>query len=174
MVLTLAFSLLVVVLDKLFAGKALTCLPLNFCFYSFTRQKKNLFSSLSCQSDQICKAKLILFSSSSCLLRLECLSHSAWKTSPLGHPPHRRPEVILCQYQQEPKTGLGDNIVWRKYWRNGEKEQGELCSVLCNNLIGRRIWKRIDTCICITESLSCTPETNTTLLINYTPYKIKS
>ena len=31
------------------------------------------------------------------------------------------------------------------------------------------IQKRIDTCICITESLCCTPETNTTLLINYAP-----
>ena len=32
-----------------------------------------------------------------------------------------------------------------------------------------KIWKRIDTCVCVTESLCCTPETNTTLLINYTP-----
>ena len=32
-----------------------------------------------------------------------------------------------------------------------------------------QILKRIDTCICITESLCCTPETNTTLLINSTP-----
>ena len=45
----------------------------------------------------------------------------------------------------------------------------ELCSIFCNNLNGKRIWKRLDTCICITESLCCTPETNTTLLINYTP-----
>ena len=39
------------------------------------------------------------------------------------------------------------------------------CSVLCNNLSGKRIWKRIDTCL--TESLGYTPETNTTLLFNY-------
>ena len=31
------------------------------------------------------------------------------------------------------------------------------------------MWKGIDTCICITESLCCTPETETTLLINQTP-----
>ena len=31
--------------------------------------------------------------------------------------------------------------------------------------------KKIDTCICITESLCCRPETNTTLLINYAPKK---
>ena len=36
------------------------------------------------------------------------------------------------------------------------------------NLNGKRIWKRIDICIYITESLCCTPETNTRLLINYT------
>ena len=28
-------------------------------------------------------------------------------------------------------------------------------------------WKRVGTCICITELLCCTPETITTLLINY-------
>ena len=56
-----------------------------------------------------------------------------------------------------------------------DNEQGptvqhrELWSILCNNLNGKRISERIDTCICITESCSCTPETNTTLLINYTP-----
>ena len=47
----------------------------------------------------------------------------------------------------------------------------ELCSLFCNNLNGKRIWKRTDTCICITESLCCTAETNMTLLINYTPPK---
>ena len=29
-------------------------------------------------------------------------------------------------------------------------------------------WKRIDTCICIAESLCYTPETNIALLINHT------
>ena len=42
----------------------------------------------------------------------------------------------------------------------------ELCSILWNSLNGKRIWKRIDTCICTTESLCYTPETNTTLLIS--------
>ena len=35
-------------------------------------------------------------------------------------------------------------------------------SILCNNLYGKRIWKRIDICIFITKSLCCTPEANTT------------
>ena len=34
--------------------------------------------------------------------------------------------------------------------------------------MGKEFEKRIHTCICITELLCCTPETNTTLLINYT------
>ena len=45
--------------------------------------------------------------------------------------------------------------------------------ILCNNQNGKTIWRRIDTCICITESLCCTPEINTTLLINYTPIRFK-
>ena len=42
----------------------------------------------------------------------------------------------------------------------------ELCLVFCNNQNGKRFQKRI---VCITESLCCTPETNTTLLINDDP-----
>ena len=40
--------------------------------------------------------------------------------------------------------------------------------ILWNNLNGKRIWKRMDTCVGITESLCCTPVTNTSLEINYT------
>ena len=45
----------------------------------------------------------------------------------------------------------------------------ELCLIFCNNLNEKIIQKRVDTCICITESLWCTTETNTELLINYAP-----
>ena len=34
----------------------------------------------------------------------------------------------------------------------------ELCSILCNGLNGKIIWKRIETWIRITQSLYCTPE----------------
>ena len=44
----------------------------------------------------------------------------------------------------------------------------ELCSIFCNNLCGEEIWRRIDMCICLTELLWCTPETNMALLSNYT------
>ena len=45
----------------------------------------------------------------------------------------------------------------------------KLCSILCNNLNGKRNWKRIVACIHITKSLCWTPEANAALLINYTP-----
>ena len=48
--------------------------------------------------------------------------------------------------------------------------------VLCGSLDGRGVWGRMDTCIniCMAECLHCSPETITTLLVNYTPIQIKS
>ena len=43
----------------------------------------------------------------------------------------------------------------------------ELCSVLCGSLYGSGVWGRRDTCICVAESLPCSLETTTTLLIGY-------
>jgi len=37
------------------------------------------------------------------------------------------------------------------------------------NLDGRGVWGRMDTCICMAESLYCLPKTITTVLISYTP-----
>ena len=49
--------------------------------------------------------------------------------------------------------------------------------MLCGGLGGRGVWGRMDTCICMTEPLYCSPESITTLLISYTNlyflYKIK-
>ena len=50
----------------------------------------------------------------------------------------------------------------------------ELYSMLYGNLDGRQVWRRMYACICMTESLHCSPETITTLLIGDTQYKIKS
>ena len=50
----------------------------------------------------------------------------------------------------------------------------ELCSVLCGGLDGRKVWGRMDPCVCMAESLWCWPKTVTISLISYTPYKIKS
>ena len=47
----------------------------------------------------------------------------------------------------------------------------ELCSMLCGSLDGRGVWGRMDTCMCMAESLCCSPETIIILLIGYTPIK---
>ena len=45
----------------------------------------------------------------------------------------------------------------------------ELCSMLCGSLDGKREWVRMDTYICMAESLCCPPETITPQLIGYDP-----
>ena len=48
----------------------------------------------------------------------------------------------------------------------------ELYSVLHATLDGK-VWGRIGTCVCMAESLCCSPDTTTTLLIGYTPMQNK-
>ena len=43
----------------------------------------------------------------------------------------------------------------------------ELCSVFCASLDRRGVWGIMDTCVCMTESVCCSPEITTTLLISY-------
>ena len=68
-------------------------------------------------------------------------------------------------------------LVWVSYITtpSTKRYQSQLCSILCNNLNGKRISRRIDTCICITESLCCTPETNKHNIANqlYSNIKLK-
>ena len=45
--------------------------------------------------------------------------------------------------------------------------------MFCDNLDGRGVWGRMDTCICMAESLHCPPETFTMLLTGYAPTKKK-
>ena len=45
--------------------------------------------------------------------------------------------------------------------------------MLCGSLDGREVWGRMDTWICMAESLHCSPETPTMLLISYAPIKNK-
>ena len=45
--------------------------------------------------------------------------------------------------------------------------------MLHGSLNGRRVWGRMNTDICMAESLCCLTETYITLLIGYTPIKIK-
>ena len=49
----------------------------------------------------------------------------------------------------------------------------ELCSMLCASMDERGVWRRMDTCIRMAESLGCSPEAITTLLIGCTPIQNK-
>ena len=48
-------------------------------------------------------------------------------------------------------------------------EHKELCLMSCGSPDGRGVWGRMDTCLCVAESLCCSSETITTLLISYSP-----
>ena len=50
--------------------------------------------------------------------------------------------------------------------------QGNVLSVMWS-LDGRQVWGRMDTCLYLAESLRCSPETTTTLLICYSPLQDK-
>ena len=77
----------------------------------------------------------------------------------------------------------GEGIVWGRHGHTAmfemDNQQGptvfhrELCSMLCGSLDGRGVWWRMDTCICLAESLCCSPETITKLLIGYTAIQNK-
>ena len=47
-------------------------------------------------------------------------------------------------------------------------EHRELFSMLCGSLDGKRVQGRMDTCMCMAESLCCPSETITILFIGYT------
>ena len=48
-----------------------------------------------------------------------------------------------------------------------------LCSMSRGRVDGRGVWRRMDTCVWMAESLCCPPETITTLLIGYIPMQNK-
>ena len=50
----------------------------------------------------------------------------------------------------------------------------ELCSMLCGSLDGRGVWGRMDTCMCMVESLCSPLQITTMLLIGYTPIQNKA
>ena len=50
----------------------------------------------------------------------------------------------------------------------------EHCLMLCGSLDERGVWRRMDTGMCIPESLCCPPETIKTFLIGYTPIQNKT
>ena len=49
----------------------------------------------------------------------------------------------------------------------------ELCLIPCGSLDGRGVWRSMDTCTCMAESLRYSPDTITTLLTGYTTIQNK-
>ena len=71
--------------------------------------------------------------------------------------------LILCLELKIPST---DTAVFKMDNQQGPTLQHkELCSMLCGRLNGRGVWGRMDTCAWMAESLHCSPETITTLLM---------
>ena len=69
--------------------------------------------------------------------------------------------------------GVWDGHVHTAIFKMGNQQRltvqhMELCSELYGSLDGREVWGRMDTCICMAESLHCSPKAITTLLIGYT------
>ena len=67
--------------------------------------------------------------------------------------------------------GMGMDTLLYLTWRSSEDlldSNKELCSVSRGSLDGRGVWGRMDTCVCVAESLCCLPEIITTVLIGYT------
>jgi len=70
--------------------------------------------------------------------------------------------------------GVWDGHVHTAIFKMGNQQgpivqHKELCSTLCGSLDGRWALGRMDSCVCTAESLHCSPESITTLLISYTP-----
>ena len=78
-----------------------------------------------------------------------------------------------------PRERMGEKGVWEGHVHTAifkkDNQQGptvqhrELCSMLRGSLDGRGVWRRMDTCICMVESLCSLPENITTLLTGSTP-----
>ena len=60
-------------------------------------------------------------------------------------------------------------LLYLKWITNKDIMHRDLCSMLCGNLDGRGVWGRMNTCVCVAESLCCPSETVTMLLIGYMP-----
>lgn len=84
------------------------CLAI-FLFLLLQAAKKNLFSSLSHQSDRVFKAKWKCSFIAELPIWAWVLTWSSQQTPPGGHWPHREPKVVLSQHQREPERGLDED-----------------------------------------------------------------
>ena len=91
---------------------------------------------------------------------------------------HRLKKMNLQLPGRRESQGLWDGHVHTAIFKMDHQQRPtvelrELCSVLCGSLDGRGVWGRMDTRICMAESLPCSPETVTTLLIGSTAIQNK-
>ena len=81
------------------------------------------------------------------------------------------------QVQGTDGLGIGTGLCTQRYMEwlgNGDLLSSTGNSIFCDNLFGKRIWKRMDVHTCITESFCCTAEVTTPLYICYTLIKLFS
>ena len=66
---------------------------------------------------------------------------------------------------------LGMDIYTLLYlkWITNNDLHNEVCSMLCGSLDWRGVWGKIDTCMCMAESLCYSQDAIITLLIGYIP-----
>ena len=66
-------------------------------------------------------------------------------------------------------------LLYFKWITNKDPQDSTWNSIQCYvvSLDGRRVWGRMVTCICMVESICCSPETIPTLLTVYTPIQNK-
>ena len=82
----------------------------------------------------------------------------------LWSPGGRTGEGIVREFGMDMDTLL--YLTWRTS-KDLPDSTGNSCSMSCSSLNGKAVWWRMDTCICMAESLCCPPKTITTLLIGY-------
>ena len=99
---------------------------------------------------------------------------------------HRELCSILCNHLMVTRVKDGERDsqgVWDGHGHtavcNMENQQGpagqhmELCSVSGGSLDGRGVWGSMDTCVCLAESLCCSPKTIIIYLIGYTSIPVE-
>ena len=86
---------------------------------------------------------------------------------------HRhRERAYGCQQEGTAReSGTGTHTLLYLKWITNRTHCAarETLLLLCGGLEGRRVWGRADTCICMAESLRCSPETVPTLSTGYPP-----
>ena len=104
----------------------------------------------------------------------ECSCVVVWSMLTIKYK-NRRPEQRRSLFLPLPKVEWELTVMGVTSYDRMSHVLVKICpaSMICGSLGGKGVWGRMDPCICMAESLSCSPETITTLLISYTPIQNK-